>query len=237
MSTHVRTDAWTATGTALAERSFAAVLFDMDGTLISSVASVERGWARLAGELDVPPLDFAELHGIPARDLIERLLPDHPTADRERALARVIAIEMDDTADIEVLPGAEAALTALAGSGRSAIVTSCSGDLAAARLRAAGLVAPDVVVSADDVRRGKPDPEPFRTGAERLGVDPRHCLVVEDAAAGIASGRAAGAAVLALTTTTAGHPGHRPLDGDLVVPDLAAIRFVAQPDGVRLEPV
>lgn len=235
MSTHVRTDAWTATGTTLAERSFAAVLFDMDGTLISSVASVERSWARLAGELDVPPLVFAELHGIPARDLIVRLLPDHSAADRDRALARVIAIEMDDTADIEVLPGAEAALTALAGSGRSAIVTSCSGELAGARLRAAGLVAPDVVVSADDVHRGKPDPEPFRTGAQRLGVDPRQCLVVEDAAAGIASGRAAGAAILALTTTMGAHPELGGPDGDLVVPDLAAVRFVTEQDGVRVE--
>ncbi len=218
------------TATALTDRTFAAVLFDMDGTLISSVASVVRSWTRLATELDVPVMSFSELHGIPARDLIVRMLPDRTPAEREQALRRVVALEMADVDDVEILPGAAEALTVLAGTGRCAIVTSCGRDLAATRLHAAGVRVPAVVVTADDVRRGKPDPEPFRTGADRLGVDPRQCLVVEDAAAGIASARAAGAATLALTTTMAADR----LDGDLVVPDLGAVRFSLVPDGVRI---
>jgi sugar-phosphatase len=212
------------------DRTFAAVLFDMDGTLISSVGSVLRSWARLAREFEIPADRFGQFHGIPARDLVDGMLHDRSPEERARALHRIVEIEIDDVADIEVLPGAAAALAALVPHGRCAVVTSCGRTLAAARLRAAGLTVPDVMVTADDVVRGKPDPEPFRTGARLLGVDPRACLVVEDAPAGIAAGRAAGAATLALTTTvTAGE-----IDGDLVVPDLAAVRLEATNDGVRV---
>jgi mannitol-1-/sugar-/sorbitol-6-phosphatase len=221
------------TVTAVTDRTFAAVLFDMDGTLISSVASVVRSWTRLAQELDIPAISFTELHGVPARDLVTRMLPDRSPAEREHALRRVVELEMEDVDDIEILPGAAEALTALAATGRCAIVTSCGRDLAATRLRTAGVAVPAVVVTADDVRHGKPDPEPFRLGAERLGVDPRQCLVVEDAAAGIASARAAGAATLALTTTMVAER----LDGDVVVGDLGAVRFSLVPDGVRVRMV
>jgi mannitol-1-/sugar-/sorbitol-6-phosphatase len=230
MTDTLRTADRPATGASLTDRTFAAVLFDMDGTLISSVASVVRSWARLAQELDIAAMDFSRLHGIPARDLVERMLPDRSPAEREHALRRVVAIEMEDTDDIEVLPGAAQALTTLAASGRCAIVTSCGRDLAAVRLRAAGVTVPPVVVTADDVRHGKPDPEPFRLGADRLGVDPRQCLVVEDAAAGIASARAAGTTTLALTTTMTADR----LQADHVVGDLAAVRFSLVPDGVRV---
>lgn len=216
---------------ALTHRTFAAVLFDMDGTLVTSVASVIRCWDRLAEELGVVPLDFTELHGIPARDLVRRLLPDRTPAEQDRALHRVVELELADTDDIEVLPGAAEALATLAGTGRCAIVTSCGRELAAARLRAAGVAVPPVVVTADDVRRGKPDPEPFRAGARLLGFDAGDCLVVEDAVAGLRSARAAGAATLALTTTMAAHR----LDADGVVPTLDAVRFRPVADGVRVE--
>jgi sugar-phosphatase len=216
--------------TEVTDRTFAAVLFDMDGTLISSVASVLRSWTRLAREFDIPADRFRVLHGVPARDLVDMMLHDRSPEERARALHRIVEIEVDDVADIEVLPGAAKALAALVPPGRCAIVTSCSRALAVARLRAAGVTVPDVMVTADDVVRGKPDPEPFLTGAARLGVDPRSCLVVEDAPVGIEAARSAGSATIALTTTVlAGE-----IDGDLVVPDLAGVRFEAGPDGVRV---
>ncbi|WNB85338.1 HAD-IA family hydrolase [Cellulomonas sp. ATA003] len=212
------------------DRTFAAVLFDMDGTLISSVASVVRAWTRVGQEYGIPAVDFDHLHGIPARDLVDSLLGDRPREDRDRALRRVIEIELEDTDDIQVLPGAAQALDVLVTTGRCAIVTSCTRDLALARLRAAGLRAPDVLVAAEDVARGKPDPEPFRTGAARLGVEVTDCVVAEDAAAGIASARAAGATTIALTTTMRADE----IDGDVVVPDLSAVTFHPVPDGVRV---
>jgi len=99
-----------------------------------------------------------------------------------------------------VLPGAAELLASLPRD-RHAIVTSCTRDLAAVRIAATGIGAPEVVVTADDITRGKPDPEPFRRGAELLGFAPERCLVVEDAPAGLASGRAAGCATLAVAGT------------------------------------
>ncbi len=211
--------------------TFDAVLFDMDGTLISSIASVERCWGRLAEEFAISASasgDFA-FHGVPARDIIQTLLPDRTDEERAAALARIVELEVTDTEDIEMLPGAAAALAALGA--RAAIVTSCGQRLAAARLRAAALAVPAVVVTADDVTRGKPDPEPYARGAALLGVDPARCLVVEDAPAGVDSGRAAGAATLGLRTTAAGGPD---VTADLVIGDLSAVRFVRSRRGVRV---
>lgn len=216
---------------------FDAVLFDMDGTLISSTRSVERCWLRLADEFGMPTDDLAPFryHGVPGRDIIDLLLADRDAAERAAALARVVDLEVSDTEGIEVLPGAVEALAALSGSagaaGRSAVVTSCGARLAAARIAAVGLPAPATVLTADDVERGKPDPEPYRAGAQRLGVDVRRCLVVEDAESGVRSGRAAGAAVLALRTTEPEGPGG---GADLVVDDLSAVRFEVTGEGVRV---
>lgn len=212
---------------------FDAVLFDMDGTLISSTRSVERCWLRLGRELGMPTDRLAPFafHGVPARDIIDALLPDADAARRATALDRVVELEIGDTEGIEVLPGAADALAVLAPAGRCAVVTSCGTRLAAARSGAVALAVPRVVVTADDVERGKPDPEPYLLGAERLGVDVRRCLVVEDAESGVRSGRAAGAATLALRTTDPEGPGGTP---DLVVAELSAVRFVVGEDGVRV---
>ncbi|MFF1528087.1 HAD-IA family hydrolase [Cellulomonas sp. NPDC058312] len=213
--------------------TFDAVLFDMDGTLISSTRSVERCWLRLADEYGMPTADLSPFafHGVPARDIFETLLADRDPAERAAALARVVELEVADTEGIEVLPGAADALAALAPGGRAAIVTSCGARLAAARVGAVDLTAPAQVVTADDVSRGKPDPEPYRVGAQRLGVDVRRCLVVEDAESGVRSGRAAGAATLGLRTTHPEGPGG---GADLVVADLSRVRFVVGADGVRV---
>lgn len=214
----------------LPDRTYAAVLFDLDGTLISSIGSVERSWTRLAQEYEIPAGRFGDFHGVPARQLLEILMPDRSPAERAQALLRIEQIEVEDTAGIEVLPGAREALATVTAAGRGAIVTSGSRRLALARLAASGLPVPDVLVTADDVDAGKPDPAPYLLGAARLGHSAQDCLVVEDATAGVASARAAGATTIALATTSA--PGS--VAGDLMVADLSAVRLEVAPDGVRV---
>ncbi|MGF1652311.1 MAG: HAD-IA family hydrolase [Actinomycetales bacterium] len=200
--------------------TFDAVLFDMDGTLLDSAASVVRSWTRWAGEYDVPlaTLSAGSFHGVPARDIVATVLPG---GDVDAAYARIVELEVLDATDCVALPGAVPALTAAAE--RAAIVTSCSAPLAEARLAASRLPAPALVVTVDDVTRGKPDPEPFLTAARRLGADPRRCVVVEDAPAGLTAATAAGCATIAVTTTHA----PRDLTADLVVGTLADVVFRA----------
>lgn len=210
-------------GLALADRTFDAVLFDMDGTLISSIAAVDRSWARWAGEHGHDAATFTISHGTPAREIIARLVPPEEV---ETAFARINALELADTDGVTLLPGAAELLAALPGD-RQAIVTSCTRDLALVRIDAAGIPRPEVVVTADDVARGKPDPEPFLLGASRLGVDPARCLVVEDAPAGLAAGRAAGCATLAVDGT---HSLDE-LDADAHAPGLGAVGIRLNADG------
>lgn len=218
---------------ALDGRDFAAVLFDMDGTLIDSIPVVVRSWLRWAQEEEVDPRRLVGFHGVPARGIAERLLPPERV---DAAVARIEAIETADTEGITVLPGTVEALAALAGdldTQRCAIATSCTRVLADARIAATGLPVPDVVVTASDVERGKPHPDPFLLAAQRLGVDPADCLVVEDAPGGLEAARAAGCATLAVTTTTA------PADliADAVVDTLADVRFAVVDGRVRLTAV
>jgi sugar-phosphatase len=202
----------------LEARTFAAVLFDMDGTLIDSTAAVVRSWVRWAQEEGLDPRRLEGRHGVPSRGIIAALLP----ADRvEASVARIEQIEVGDTADLTILPGASEALRALDGAGVSAIVTSCTEPLARARIDACALAAPDVVVTASDVEHGKPAPDPFLVAARRLGVDPRDCLVVEDAPSGLEAARAAGCATLAVTTTSP----REELEAGAVVQTLADVRF------------
>jgi sugar-phosphatase len=210
----------------LADRVFAAVLFDMDGTLIDSTPSVNRSWSRWALEFGVDLTSLTGKHGIPAAQIMGDIVG--PERLRE-AVQRIEQIEIEDVEGILVLPGAVEALAALP-AGRAAIVTSCTRELAKARIGATGLQAPAVVVTADQVAMGKPNPAPFLLGAEKLGVDPADCLVVEDAPAGLTAARAAGAFRLAVSTT------HTPdeLDADAIVTDLSAVRFVVEAQGVRV---
>jgi sugar-phosphatase len=195
-----------------------ALLVDMDGTLLDSTASVLRCWAVVAAEFAIPADRFAAVprHGRPAVEILHDLVDP---AVVPRAARRLDELEFADTGGTVALPGA-AALLAAAPRGTLAVVTSAGRELAAARLAAAGLTAP-FLITIDDVTQGKPDPEPFLAGAELLGVKAARCLVLEDAPAGLAAARAAGAASIAVTST------HRPdeLDADLVVPDLSALRL------------
>ena len=200
-------------------RTFAAVLFDMDGTLIDSIPVVIRSWVRWAQEEGVDPRRLTGFHGVPAMGIIATLLPPERM---DAAFDRIEAIEIADTDGITVLPGTLDALAALTGQVElCAIATSCTRPLADARLAATRLPAPAVVVTASDVAKGKPHPDPFLLAAKRLGVDPADCLVVEDAPGGLDAARAAGCATLAVTTTTA----ESDLVADAVVATLADVRF------------
>ena len=210
---------------------FEAVLFDMDGTLLDSIPAVERSWLRWCEEYDVDPRRMVGLHGVPAVGVIAELLPPERRAE---AHARIRALEVGDLGGITILPGAAELLASLeAAGGAFAIVTSCTDDLAAARVEATGLRVPAVVVTASQVAMGKPGPDPYLEGARRLGVDPARCLVVEDAAAGIVSARAAGcAAVLAVTSTT---PRAELEDlADVVVTGLDRVAVSVDADGIRV---
>ncbi|MGH1569626.1 HAD-IA family hydrolase [Methylobacterium sp. P31] len=209
-------------------RRFAALLFDMDGTLISSIVSAERVWSRWAEAhgLDVAAF-LPTIHGVRSEETIRRL--DLPGIDPEAEAAAITRAEMEDVADITQIPGARTFLEALPRE-RWAIVTSAPRALAARRLEAAGMPAPATIVAAEDVVWGKPNPDCFRLAAERLGVAAGDCLVFEDAPAGIRAAEAAGATVIVVTAT------HRePVrTGHATIPDFRRLRVGATPEGLRV---
>ncbi|MEU4983767.1 HAD family hydrolase [Streptomyces sp. NPDC021969] len=206
-----------------------ALLFDNDGTLVSSLQSVRRCWTRWAVEYGITAERFGqvELHGRPAAEIAADLLP---TARVAEAVARIEQLEVEDVpgGGVHLLPGTRDFLDALPAD-RWAVVTSATRRLAEARLDAVGIL-PKTLIAADDITRGKPDPEPYLLGARALGVDPADCVVFEDAPAGLQAGRAAGMRTVALATT------HRAdeLDADLVVTDLSALSALATVGGVEI---
>ena len=215
-------------GAPIFERRFDAVLFDLDGTLVDSTASVIRSWRRFAEHYEVSAEALHANHGQTARTLIGLLLPQHL---HDEGLAHVTDLEVTDAVGLGEVRGAHRFFHDVPRELR-AVVTSGSVPIATARLTAAGFEHPEVFVTADDVTRGKPDPEPFLTAAARLGVDPARCLVVEDAPAGIAAARAAGCTVLAIAGTVAAEALH----ADLVVDGLDRVSLAAEDDGLRLVP-
>ena len=175
-----------------------AVLSDLDGVLVDSAAMIERTWRGFAARhgLDADEV-VAAGHGRRSIDLI-RLVAPH--LDAEFEAARVEREEIAQTPGLRLLPGARALVESVPAE-RFAIVTSGSRALALARLGAAGLPVPDVLVTADEVDDGKPHPAGYLRAAELLGVDPAHSVVIEDAPAGVEAGRAAGMTVIAVLTT------------------------------------
>ena len=165
------------------------VLSDLDGVLVDSQASIMRAWHWWGERHGVSPEAIDALpHGRPSSEVIPSLAPGLDVAAESLALDRRQA---EDVGDVVALPGAAEVLRAF-GPDRIAVVTSCTGDLARARLAAAGLEPPAVLVTADRLRRGKPDPEGYLLAARELGADPAGCVVLEDAPAGVEAGRAAG---------------------------------------------
>jgi sugar-phosphatase len=192
-------------------RDLAAVLFDMDGTLVTSDAAVERAWTAWAAEYGVDGAQAVELaHGSPSEPTVRKMLPRLEEAAIQVAVARQLELQYHDLSDVAAMPGAFEVLEVLARRGIPwAVVTSADTRLARARLGAAGIT-PPVLVTTDDIMAGKPDPAGYLRAAELVGVPIARCLVVEDADVGIAAGRAAGA-------RTAGLRG---LDADLRIDSL-----------------
>lgn len=210
----------------LSDEVFEAVIFDMDGTLIDSTPAVVRAWTTWAGEHGLTAEELGRHHGVPSANVVRALVSEHRYP---AALARINELEIADVDDIVVLPGAAEALACLVGA-KNAIATSCTVPLAKARIAAARLVPPSILVTADDVARGKPAPDPFLEAARRLQVDPTRCLVVEDAPKGLQAAHAAGCFTLAVVTTTP----RDELKADAIVGDLSEVRFEPGQNGIRV---
>jgi mannitol-1-/sugar-/sorbitol-6-phosphatase len=194
--------------------------------LVESTACVERQWALFAAEHGLPLAKVLEVaHGRPTIETVRLAVP-HLSAAAATATAELLEErEARDFEGVLEVTGASRLLHRLP-EARWAIVTSGTRLLATARLAHVGLAVPRVLVTADDIVRGKPDPEPYLLGARRLGVVPSACVVVEDAPAGIRAARAAGMYSIAVTTS---HREEQLREADLVVPGLADVeeRLVA----------
>ncbi|WP_460916067.1 HAD-IA family hydrolase [Plantactinospora veratri] len=198
------------------------VLFDIDGTLVDSAQAVTTVWREVASRHGVDADDILKVcHGRRDEDVVPEFFP----ADAVASVVREIAeLELRHAALVEPIPGAAALLDGVP-EDRWAVVTSGSRALMTARMRGAGLRIPAVFVTADDVRRGKPDPEGYLLAAGQLGVDAVSCVVVEDSPAGVAAGRAAGAAVVALAGT---HAPDSLTDADVVIEDLGELALAIE---------
>ena len=205
---------------------FDAVIFDFDGTLADSHASMMRAYRIFAEEYGIDFEEAKRYTGMPTEAVARILLP----ADVAPAAGlRIDELESSNTEGVVPLPGAVAALDAVPQE-RLAIATSCTDRLITARMAAAGLPLPDVTVTRDMVVNGKPAPDSFLLAAERLGVDPARCVVLEDAPAGVRGAREAGCATIGIRT----HHTDEELGADWCVDTLADLTFENTDEGVRI---
>ncbi|NCT91566.1 HAD-IA family hydrolase [Cellulomonas sp. APG4] len=203
-----------------------AVLFDIDGTLVDSTPAVERTWRTWASRRDVDAAEVLRVcHGRRTQDTVALFVPPEQRAEAVLELER---LELEDLDDVVALPAAGSLLARLPAD-RWAAVTSGSQRLMRARLAAAGLPVPRVLIAAEDVTAGKPDPDGYLKAAAALGVDPRRCLVVEDAPVGVRAGKAAGARTLAVTTS---HDAAELGEADAIAPDLASVTVAPAQGGL-----
>lgn len=185
-----------------------ALLLDMDGTLIDSGPAVERSWNLLFAELGSDTTFTSAHHGRPARQVLAEVFPDLSGPEVDAAHRRIEELEMADIDSILTLPGTARVLEQLEAAaqqlGRATwtIVTSCTLPLFEQRWGTTGLPVPPTLVTADQVSRGKPDPEPYLLGAERLGIAPADGVAIEDSVGGLRSAIDAGSRTIAVTTTT-----------------------------------
>lgn len=205
-----------------------AILFDLDGVLVDSTPCVTRVWRS-----------WAEQHGLDANYVvhvahgqrtIETVRKVAPHLDAQSEAGRIERQEIDDTEGLRVLPGAKELLAVLVLE-RYAIVTSGTRQLATARLQAAGLPVPSIMITADDVRRGKPDPEPYVAGAHHLGIEPKKCLVFEDAPSGLRSAKSAGMIAIGVPTT---YQPEELAEADAVIPSLQAVMVMIAAHGLTI---
>lgn len=209
-----------------------AILFDMDGTLVDSSAVIERAWKWWSARHSVELAQImAVQQGRPNRDVLQEFA-SHLDIDEEAAL--FLKFEEEDLDDLVAIPGANGAVNAAQG-GRWGIVTSANKSLAEIRLRATGFPIPEVFISADVIRRGKPDPECYLLGAAGLDVDPRDCIVFEDAVAGVQAGKAAGMTVIGVLTNLT----EADLRADAHIRDFRGVRIAQDEAGeyeIRITP-
>jgi len=209
----------------------AALLFDLDGVLIDSTPAVERVWTRWATQHGFDPAEtVARAHGRPSLTTIRELLPN---ADHEAENRIVERNEIEDLDGVVPLPGVLALLGSIPPN-RWTIVTSCTRALAEVRIHHAGVPVPKKFITSTDIVHGKPDPEPYRKAASLLGFPASDCVVFEDAPAGIRSGKAAGARVVAFRTT-APDSELRQAGADYIVNNSADVRVDSvSADGLTL---
>lgn len=189
----------------LPENHFAAMLFDMDGTILNSIAAAENVWAKWARAHGINIKNFLPtIHGRRAIDTIASL--NLSGVDAATEAAYITQAEIAEVAGIQEIPGAAAFLKQIPVS-RWAVVTSAPRELALTRLKAAGLPIPQVLISAEDVEQGKPQPDCYLLAAKRLGVNCADCLIFEDAEIGIKAALASGATLVVVTAT---HITHSP---------------------------
>lgn len=203
-----------------------ALLLDMDGTLVHSTGEVEtvwRLWCR-RHRLDPEPV-LAMCHGVRSREVIRTLAPQ---LDLAQEVALLDDLEIHHTGQAEALAGARTLLASLPVE-RWALVTSASQRVARHRLRSAGLPLPVLLVGAEDVEYGKPDPDPYLLAAERLGLAAADCLVFEDAPAGISSALRAGCRVVQVGGRQRLSPGISAL-----IQDWRQVSVVVEAEGLQL---
>lgn len=206
-----------------------AVLFDSDGVLVDSDASVTRAWRRWADAYGLDPDEVLSVtHGRRASDTVTELID---AAEREQAVARINQLELDDAAAVTALPGARQLIGSVP-EGRRAVVTSGSVALATARLQQAGIEVPVVLVTGDDVEQGKPAPDGYLRAARALGFEPADVVVVEDSTAGVESARSAGVGAVVGVGIAA-----LQTDADVVVDDLRLLSWAGSGLSVAHDPV
>lgn len=208
------------------------LLFDMDGVLISSIGSVVRCWRQWTKLYNIPDGEHFEVpHGTRAIDIIRALRPDLDEAGVHEGLRVIEDLEIADIGDLRVLPGVRELLASLPPE-RWSIVTSATRRLLLGRLEAAGLPLPARIIAGDEVVHGKPDPEPYITGARLLGFAPADCIVVEDAPTGVGAGIAAGCRVLGVLGT---HEAEQLTACTWIVPSLTGVAARPVLNGLELE--
>ncbi len=194
-----------------------AILFDLDGTLIDSTSFIERLWQEWGKQHGVAPQRMAEvMHGRRAGEIVSIVAPHLPLKEEVYALETTEILHMEG---MKAYAGARELLKSLSRK-QWAIVTSGSVRVASARLNYAKLPMPEVLVTGDDVRNGKPAPDAYLLAAERLRLQPSDCVVVEDAPAGVRAGKAAGMRVIGVASS---HSEEELSQADVVVPRLAEI--------------
>jgi sugar-phosphatase len=210
------------------------LLFDMDGVLISSIASVNRCWRQWTKQYGIVGWESLVIpHGVRAVDVMRGLRPDFTDADVAKGLRIIEDLEIADTADLKILEGVRELLASLPPE-RWTIVTSATRRLLLGRLKAAGLPYPDELIAGDDVVNGKPHPEPYMKGAKMLGFSSAECIVVEDAPSGVGSGVAAGSRVLGVLGTHSAEELYG-AGASWVVRSLDGVKATVQPEGLVLE--